>query len=315
MRLAVAATCVALAGGCNAVFGLAGLSYEPTGAGPASSASTGAGGSACQQHPPIPEGWTGPMVLFVGGSAPPACGAAWTQFADGGTAPSFAPDGCVCYCGKPVGYMCLTATKTTYFEKTGCDVNTNFFDAAPDGTCTTTTIVGIHSVLAKPTVPAGGMCSASQGALAPAGWKAFARVCAAPSGACPLPAAPSGFPQAKCVSKSGATPAECPAEFPVANVIYRGISDTRACADCTCDAPTGVNCQTQIGIFTDMACGSPAGTVPADGNCHDIGGADVVSQRIFIDPIAGSGSCQAHGGTVASGAVTATEPLTVCCTK
>jgi hypothetical protein len=307
--LARAAACAALLAGCNAIFGVSGLSYDVRDA----SATSGAGGAPCKLTPAVPDGWEGPLALYIGGDTPPECGSSWKAYADGGTEPAFATTGCTCFCSKPVGYACLTATPTTYFEAAACNASTTSHPTMPDGTCAAQSLTSILSVKAAPTVPAGGMCSASQEPLVGAGWKAFARVCAAPAGSCPVPDAPPGFSHDKCIASASVS--DCPAEFPVKNVMHRGLSDTRKCAECTCGTPKGVECQTKIGMFPDALCSAPPVLVLADGACHDISSTNIGSHRIFIDPIPGSGSCQIQGGAVESGTVTATEPLTVCCTK
>lgn len=125
-----------------------------------------------------------------------------------------------------------------------------------------------------------------------------------------------------CIARPVAADAHvgCPTAFPVARLVApKGIdpetafADTRSCEACACTSTKAGSCNRVLSLFTDGACGTPAGTAES-GACRNVvcnGGCD--SGR--IEATAVPGTCSATGG-LPSGAVTlAVSGRQYCCDK
>jgi hypothetical protein len=50
---------------------------------------------------------------------------------------------------------------------------------------------------------------------------------------------------------------KCPEPYTEQHIFYDDYSDTRACADCTCDPPVGSVCTAELSVYKDAACANP----------------------------------------------------------
>ncbi|MBW2455160.1 MAG: hypothetical protein JRI68_11650 [Deltaproteobacteria bacterium] len=101
-----------------------------------------------------------------------------------------------------------------------------------------------------------------------------------------------------CVLLEGSE--SCPAGYPNPSTLYLTANDTRECA-CTCGPPSGACPGSEIILHNHQNCqGGQEGTVPADGNCHDVAGANG-HDSYEVEAGTWSGACapsDAHTGDV-----------------
>ena len=292
--------------------------------------------SCAGQCVPIgPLDWTrDPFLLWIGNSdiAAPACPDRARLQGYEGHADLVAPDECgPCSCGPP---SCELPTALTA-HSTACPGNApgtvdTLFDAPPDwnGAC-----------VAPPAVPANLLgsvtiapltvspCAAETGPIPKKGtayWKTYARAClgevtgtcASSAEVCSPTAAspPDGFFQ--CIQYLREGDADCPDNYPVKHVFYRGFDDTRDCTQCTCSAPVGSDCTATISAYTDASCTTQMASLWQGLDiygCFDnlMPGNQLQSMSAMVvdnQP----GYCQASGG-VPYGEATPTNPSTFCC--
>jgi hypothetical protein len=131
------------------------------------------------------------------------------------------------------------------------------------------------------------------------------RVCA--------PAADPAFEaEARCILHTGAQ--QCPTEYPKPLTSYEGAdTDNRACAPCTCGAPTGVACgNATVSFSIGPACSAGGSmTIAATSGCSALQGME--SAALSGGSTASGGQCAPAGGQ-ASGTVTLKATQTICCT-
>ena len=162
-------------------------------------------------------------------------------------------------------------------------------------------------------------CAPSQqhATLAKTRWKSHAGGCRASDahrGGCEaeqlcLPTAPgNGFEAAYCIWQAGEL--DCPAAtFTRRRLYHRELEDTRSCSDCTCVAPS---CSYKWRVFNldDTSCASPVLELSSVDQCAQI---NPVMGKLRVGAMTtGGGACSASGGE-SRGAVTASKPVTVCC--
>jgi hypothetical protein len=288
--------------------------------------------------PSVPDGWSGPSVLFdMSSAAPPApqasaCPTSGAQYAtdafDGHANP--APQGtCACACGAVTGTTCTGPTITIYHGGTCASQCQNVPDVttACDRGCTASDALSA-AVTAAP-VPSGGACAASASStIAPfatgTDWTTTGRVCGASrtldQGGCATnqvcaDAPPTAAIQAWCVYQSGT--AACPAGYPTQHVYFTGATDTRTCdtGSCACGAASGTTCNIDsVSVSATTDCASPATFVStAIGACNENLAATARNVTASVTP--SGGQCGASGTPSLTGAVTPTTPTTVCCTQ
>ena len=284
----------------------------------------------------VPAGWTGPALLWLGGSTAtaPACPTGYQTALDGHEGPTGGDDGCTCVCGAG-GQVC-SATGSFHNDMT-CSASTCVAGTVSSASgCTnvaanTCGIQGSFEIGAGAVpAPTGGTCT-PQTTTTPGpapGWTTTARVCAwagandTPGGCSPTtdrcvggsPGAGAGFAATLCVFESGAV--ACPAAYPNnQNVVFSGESDTRTCAGCACTtgAPTGGSCAGTVTLFGGANCTGSTGSYTLGTACvtYAVPPQDPASlQAAFtVTP----GSCTVGTQPSPTGTVTGTGPTTVCC--
>lgn len=256
----------------------------------------------------VPEGWTGPVALYMGAEAPPECPASggYTALAfEGGLldTPAITCPPCSC---NPAGVGCTPSVVT--FTELGCasaPLLTQFgngcltFDGSstqrsfklftnpPSAACTPSADA--------PTIPAPTITEKARVCRQPIGAKAgsgcFADSCV------PEPIAPFQL----CVHRSD--PAPCPTGYATAKTIVTKFEDQRSCAPCTCATVC-----TAAALGLDF-CGD--GTVLGGANSNDQCANLSAGQSSLGVQVGGAPACAPAGGEPL-GSVIETQ-LTLCC--
>ncbi|MDC3979982.1 hypothetical protein [Polyangium jinanense] len=188
----------------------------------------------------------------------------------------------------------------------------------PEGPCVQSITVGPLGIAAESCEALDGSGAVTAPAPAPS-WGLVARVCEGSAfGACAsdehcVPTAPTGFRQ--CVQREGLH--DCAAEgYSEQFTFYEGFSDERVCTACSCGAPEGSYCHSDIAFYSDAACTlTPliASAWSKGPTCHDVVPAGrAIGSKTALSPVYQPGSCQAAGGEVV-GEVAKIGPRTVCC--
>ena len=274
----------------------------------------------CVAEPP--SGWFGPVLLYEGDSAPPACSGEYPdEDVRGGTGVAAGPATCsTCTC-TPTNPGCASFLNFETSLSTTCG-------AAPAGTCT----FPVNSCqeltspcLTQPTgyvealVPDGlATCAASAQSptTAPADWDRHALACApdrelarAGCGSDELCAPERPFDGELCIYDYFDVP--CPdGPYTDRRVYGTHIADTRSCSDCQC----AHDCAYTWRVFdaADTTCaGAAVATLTAENECVAITPGSGGRVRVNTT-IAGTGACTASGGT-ATGSALSQNPITVCC--
>lgn len=271
------------------------------------------GACACLATPP---GWIGPVAVWDGPGAPPTCGVDYPTtrldaFADP-TAPSAT---CGCTCGPATASgVCPTSFSVKIFSTNDCS----------GAACDTVTVGGAcasvqancnfaKSMLAQPPAPAASCVPQPTKTVLPVAWARSGRACevAVPPtrGACgegeacvPLPRAP--MEPRPCVISPGDV--ACPVGgYAVRRVYYGAATDARDCTACTCGAsPTAC-----VGTITTQ-CNGPPGGIPIPTACARLN--DPPSIQLTGALSFDAGACPPTSSTP-TGAVTPTQPTTICC--
>jgi hypothetical protein len=272
----------------------------------------GGGGSCGAAAPP---GWTGPFALSS--ASPPdaslVCPQGWMPQAMGGRDLQAPAATCGCAC-TPGGGSCTVSV--AYYSDASCTGAVE--SGSSGGGCDSMATGSGHGYAIASGQPAGMSCTpAPTTAVPPSSWATGVVLCAPPAttacddGPC-LPAPPTGFDGRWCVMAEGEQ--GCPAgAYSEATIGYRNSVDSRACSPCTCDAPSAVVCGS-LEVFFDAICLAPAGSIPADGACHEApwDGTDDY-WAVQYDGTPPTYSC---GGVGVSpiGEAAPSEPFTMCCT-
>jgi hypothetical protein len=90
-------------------------------------------------------------------------------------------------------------------------------------------------------------------------------------------------------------------------VVYAGLSDTRDCSMCACDAPT--DCSLNIVRLGDASCQNPATPAVPLGQCANINDQNPNVNGFEWNAV---GDCNPSGGQP-TGSATPTSPTTFCC--
>ncbi|HMR79673.1 MAG TPA: hypothetical protein PKD61_31415, partial [Polyangiaceae bacterium] len=158
-----------------------------------------------------------------------------------------------------------------------------------------------------------GSCPASS-TPKPASFKVTATVCqltdaaqACGAGAC-VASAVFPYPPKACVVSNGSSDVACPAEYPVQYKYATGLSDSRTCVGCSCDAPSGTCSGAQVSTCNAAGCG---------GSCSstNLGWCLPDRQSVRIDSVGTQGPCSPSGTATTTGSVTLSGNRTVCCVQ
>ncbi|MBW2456299.1 MAG: hypothetical protein JRI68_17400 [Deltaproteobacteria bacterium] len=272
----------------------------------------------------IPSSWNGPIVLYVGTSAP-NCAGVWPTTAITGFSGTLSapPATCTnCNCGSVQGTTCPPGDVLLWINATCTGTQDQIHTVSASNTCEAipNATLGFLSAAAAPVTPTGGSCSATGGSatVPPASFSADALLCAGAtlgagcSGteACTPPPG-SAFETGICIFRNGNR--TCDPPFSVKHIIYTGVNDWRGCSNCSCSSPSGVSCNSTTDLFegtTNATCLNAPVTATHGGGCEPVTAAG--SMR-FLPGTASGGSCSPSGGNP-SGSASEDGLTTVCCT-
>ncbi|MBM4376786.1 MAG: hypothetical protein FJ095_17020, partial [Deltaproteobacteria bacterium] len=285
--------------------------------------------------PSIPQGWFGPLALFEG----PGVGAVPTCNADDGF-PVLVADGfdglaaqqatcAACSCGAPKGVACNVAS-FQLFGADQCMGGGGGLTIAANTCVAFVSMTDPRSVRWATAPAAGGVCigkAAAPPKVPPLSWSTRMRACgAAALGAgcggdvcAPRPA--EGFAPGACIAQAGDVPCPGP-EYPLRQVYYRDVDDSRTCTDCDCTAPQGMTCTGALSLATDAQCGVDVTTMSTVGECAPLGPDptpppqpsvyQTLRSVVYASGPSVGGSCSPIP-SVPVGAATPLDPVTVCC--
>jgi hypothetical protein len=324
----VAGAGAATVAGCSLVLDWSGYSGGADGGNVPIGNPCGPSGSngVCATVPAPDGGWTGPMTLYDGDSAPPGCGTAYDSYYEISAAPA---DCAACTCGAPVGAICQPP-EATYYGDSACATACGH-QALVSASCVTPTCGTAFSVANA--VAHGGSCTPGGGAptLSPP-FSAAARACPSAStlsstacgaGQLCLAAPPAPDSPRVCVKFEGVATA-CPG-FPYMNgptVFFEQppqVTDTRGCAPCACGDPAGASCTLNSLLGNVMRYGSdcslPGIALPVLGlpsDCQSLGnnGGLQLNGSFRLDP----GSCAPSGGAPTGAIAADGAQASFCCT-
>jgi len=260
---------------------------------------------------PAPESWTGPVWVGASSSVLECNVPAPTLAITLGIDLVVPSSTCECTCAASPVLTCGVAAGTSY-EESGCLGQQTAFAPVAD-VCSPFSNVELIQL----GQPEGG-CGTPQRTeqIPPAFFANIVTACAGvDQGGCTdsrLCVAPpsEGLAQA-CIYKSGEN--ECPGEYPAQFVYYSAFVDTRSCSSCTdtC-AASDFDCHLAIEEFSEEDCvGTPTtvelGTASFPAECREAG-----SYR-YLGPVTTEPGRCTTPDPVLSGAVTPTDPVTMCC--
>lgn len=266
--------------------------------------------ASCVPEPP--DGWSGPVALYLGTEPAPPCPAAFPSVAlTGGLDPVAPPASCECSCGDATGFDC-SVTVTEAGNACGAIVFDPDQWVLDSGECQLVSTADNAFSAGAPTLDvSGASCepSASE-SIARASWGSQAQACtAASAGACAdgtcIGQLGESYGQ-MCIYAGGDV--ECPAgDFTEREVIYAGFTDTRDCSACTCGTPSGTcgGSVSYIGGCTGLTVFYGSHAAPGCGEAL----ADPSALRYTA---AANVEC-APGGGAPVGDVTPTGATTMCC--
>jgi hypothetical protein len=283
--------------------------------------------------PPFSHPWWGPGQLWLG-SEPP--GDAFCQ--EHGNIDSFAsghlgaiagtPQCADCLCDPPADIVCPNA-RLSFSPSSDCSSPGSPL-TIPSNMCQAFLLssVDARSFRWEASPATDGACQPrtdGSSVIPPLRWSQYAEVCVPPlpgggcgTGFC-VPRPESPFAAGICIVIEGDL--ACPGNYRQRFVYYQGLLDTRDCTECSCTSPSGAVCSGSVTVGSDALCSADRSTVQTIGSCGTLG-ADpsapappLVQSRsaFYSEGAATGGSCAASGGA-ATGTVSETDPITICCT-
>lgn len=280
--------------------------------------SSAEGCPAARCVPVPPAAWVGPVALYAGVGAPPACGGDYgdeslTANGDLSAAPA-ACSTCSCEAGSCASLMTFAAGSEAACADAACAQSVNTSCTLLDNAC-----LDAPSLQLSVRVGAGHVdCvpSAQTPTFPDAAWATAIRACAPadplPSldcggGAVCAPEAPApAFQSTLCIHRDGDL--ACPAgDYTDRRVYFRDFEDDRSCSECACES----GCGYEFSVYSagDTTCASPQLTLSGN-RCETV--APSGGQLRVGVTLSGDGNCDASGGEPA-GAVTPSDAVTVCC--
>lgn len=291
---------------------------------PAPPACTGA--FACV--PAVPAGWTGPLEVYEGATAPPSCTTNYTEAFDAHDALDAPPATCGCSCdGSPTG---CGAPKLSFYVSSltdPCNGTACYSTTLSNGACVTvndgTSCAGASTTASHVSAPAplvtNGTCPPQPSTqIPPITWGTYARACASTvaiaasdcqAGSVCAPAAAAPYGATLCISQDGDV--ACPSTgYTTKRVLSGGASDSRGCSACTCGSPAGASCAGSIEAYasSDGSCSGGAVTYGLPATCYALN--QPADLRVVVTPTAGTCTPSSVSPT---GSAVATNPETVCC--
>lgn len=230
---------------------------------------------------------------------------------------------CGCTCDPPTGVQCSTPTITFYSDgacNNPCGTTNQAVGAACGAYAFGTCPNNAKGKLNATSVPSGGSCMPRPATtIPPTTWGTTVRLCLAntalpvcANGDTCMPA--PGLNQttgAWCVAATGTL--DCPAGYPMKQVGFSGVTDSRGCTTCSCDGVDGGTCgaATVTGYDNSQTCGGNAThTLTQGAACAPPGD----SAMITTPGVATGGGCN-PSPVQPDGGATAANPTTICCTR
>lgn len=281
-----------------------------------SAGSGGACGSGKSCIPTTPAGWSGPVTVGKGATAPPGCPS--TSY---GTSVATLKDtlvpgaaSCTCNCGSTT----VTCGNVSYWDYTSnsCGGLSSFVEnITPVSQCKVT-----NNALDKQVRVSGSASCLGETVtktLPTPTWTSQVRLCggATDSGGCGsgqacIEDAPSGF-AGVCVFRVGDFP--CPNGYPNRSVYYEDFTDTRDCTGCSC-APSGWNCNTNLTRYQSSNCTGTTGSNVSVKTSSPVCTDNLSMTSFKVSAVTKTaGACGVTSNTSLTGAAAATKPQTVCC--
>lgn len=279
-----------------------GTSVDPT------ADDTSGGPTACEVCvASAPEGWTGPLALGAGETAP-SCASPFSSMAfEAAQDIAGADPSCECSCGDATvdcGEMSLRYSTAC----SGVDGAESFVGADTchetdaDGPTVTPLFTPIAGTESCPPVADVDIPAATMTELVLCGGGFNQETCS--SGEVCVGAAPEGFESALCVAQEGEH--ECPADYPNARSAFTDVADDRRCTACNCEASASeFECAAELELFGAAGCEGSLGSGATD-SCFD----SPVSFQ-FSEPTI-TGSCTPTN-TEPTGSIAGEDPITICC--
>lgn len=271
-----------------------------------------AGPCACL---PTPAGWTGPLAVWTGATAPPSCPTDYpSPRLDALADLDFGPATCDCSCGPPTpDGPCPSSFPVQIYGTNQCGAT------ACDTVTVTGSCAGVQSnctfangMQAKPTPPTASCTPSADVRVVPAEWKSKTRTCEIErppeQGACaadekcvPLPHAP--MEPRPCITMAGDVACP-PGSYAVRRVFYTSANDTRGCTACTCGAAS-TSCS---GSITECSGSSSPIALPTDcSKLNDPSGIKLTGPLVLDAGTCTPSAVQPTGDVAPQGATT------VCC--
>jgi hypothetical protein len=280
------------------------------------------GGLTCA--PPVPVGWTGPVVLWEGSGSAPACGSGFNPVYDGGGSAPTTTATCSCTCGSPTGVTC-SAPVLSFNAKNNCHGMACGMVSLSEGACTDVGSAGAScgSLSAGSSTASGGTCAADASTTVPPwSWGSLAEACkpsalsgpACGAGGQCMQLLPSPFEAHVCVLMQGTS--GCPGGgYDISRVYYGGAQDTRGCSSCSCGSPaTGVDCNANAQVVLWSSTGCDAGTTLVSALPSSCETPVFKTQGATFTTTPTGGTCTPVGGQ-ATGGIVPQDPTTICCTQ
>jgi len=280
-------------------------------------------GFAC--IPDVPAGWQGPIEVYAGMAAPPACTTRFAQSVGANDVLQAPAATCGCSCGgstitcnpptmefsdsatcTATGGSCATATLTPNV----CRNVNELSHCAGAVTLDMSLVAGTSVIGSCPPAPVRNVPQYTWGIQARGCVSTVAPAqvdCA--SGQICAPTPESGFAQKLCISHAGDV--TCPGNgYGVKHLYYTSVDDTRTCSDCTCSTPTGGSCSFSVVGYTSSSasCTGNAITYLAGTKCAGV--QQPGDFKVTVTPT--NGSCMASTSSP-TGTATPSGPVTVCC--
>ena len=272
------------------------------------------GGAECLT---VPLSWRGPAALTVPGGG---CGGAFAhRVARGKTDVAGAPAVCGCTCKPAHGEVCSSATLGVFSDPSCTPASGASLDL--QSTCASGLSgkpLSAQSISVTAAAPSAGQCDGDATVDQPAPTFDERSLCqpeaagssCGDTGAC-IPVPDGALMPRLCVWVEGHADS-CPGDFTERFDLYRGdVVDTRGCTACTC-GPSDGSCVATAFAYGDGACGTPKNQVSSEQGCVQLGSPGFASASATY--ALKVGSC-APVKVQPTGTVTASGPVTVCCTN
>ena len=286
---------------------------------------------------PAPAGWLGPHVQAAapGTAEDTGCGGDYPNSVfDGFDGVSAADASCGCSCGSATGGECESSLTVRVYDQDQNGLGCSNLTATIDSTETPyvdSNGSGINVRITEPVVVAAPTCAPAASETIPAPvYSGDVELCGGVFGeqecagddVC-VPDLSASFVAAHCIYAEDDIPCPVGSDYSQRSVYYNGASDTRDCSSCSCGAAQGVGCEGTLEFILSYGNGGividPPENETADNSCRAVDpnqtpAAQVAYNMDYEAEDPSSSGCSPSGGN-AIGSVSATGPVTVCCTS